>query len=295
MSYLKELVSATKNKLATIASEGVYTDDIIFTDTGSYILNAMLSGSLFKGIPGRVTMFAGPPSTGKTFLLLSIAKNFIDTGKEVGEDRVVIYFESEGAINTEMLQARDFDLEKISIVPVGTLEQFRTQCIQVIEAYRNLKDNLKILLCLDSYGMLSSEKELEDTAEGKNTRDMTKSQVGKGIFRVLTLKLAELGLGLLVTNHVYAAVGCLEEHTKVLMSDETLKQIKDIHIGDFVRTATGNKRVNEVFHYEINDYIEFTLENNIVIKCTPEHKFLTTNLEWKKASDIDEEDEIVIN
>lgn len=207
MSYLNGLIAATKNKLATVASDGLYTDDVIFTDTGSYILNALLSGSIYKGIPGRITMFAGPPSTGKTFFLLSIAKNFIEEGKRIGEERFVVYFESEGAITTELLESRGFSRENIGVVPVGTLEQFRTQCLRVVEEYRPNRDKYKLLLCLDSFGMLSSEKEVEDSSEGKSTRDMTKAQLAKGIFRVITLSLAELGLGLLVTNHVYSAVG----------------------------------------------------------------------------------------
>ena len=62
-------------------------------------------------------------------------------------------------------------------------------------------------MVLDSLGQLSSTKEIEDTAEGKETRDMTKAQVLKAAFRVLSLKLAKAGVPLLVTNHVYAVVG----------------------------------------------------------------------------------------
>ena len=64
-----------------------------------------------------------------------------------------------------------------------------------------------MIMVLDSLGQLSSTKELEDTAEGKETRDMTKSQILKATFRVLNLKLAKAGVPLLVCNHVYAVVG----------------------------------------------------------------------------------------
>jgi hypothetical protein len=63
------------------------------------------------------------------------------------------------------------------------------------------------MMVLDSLGLLSTTKEMEDTAEGKETRDMTKAQVIKAAFRVLTLKLAKVKVPLLVTNHVYASVG----------------------------------------------------------------------------------------
>jgi hypothetical protein len=60
---------------------------------------------------------------------------------------------------------------------------------------------------LDSLGMLSSAKEMEDTSEGKDTRDMTKAQLIRATFRVLTLKLAKSKVPLIVTGHTYKAVG----------------------------------------------------------------------------------------
>jgi len=63
------------------------------------------------------------------------------------------------------------------------------------------------MMVLDSLGMLSSSKELEDVESGKQTRDMTKSQLLRGTFRVLSLKLAKANVPLLVTNHVYDVIG----------------------------------------------------------------------------------------
>ena len=55
--------------------------------------------------------------------------------------------------------------------------------------------------------MLSTDKEMNDTAEGKNVRDMTRAQVVKSTFRVLTLKLGKAGIPLIMTNHTYDVVG----------------------------------------------------------------------------------------
>ena len=59
------------------------------------------------------------------------------------------------------------------------------------------------MFCLDSLGMLSTSKEVDDTEQGKDTRDMTRAQVVKSIFRVLTLKLGKANVPMLVTNHTY--------------------------------------------------------------------------------------------
>ena len=68
----------------SIAAEGVHSSEFSGTiDTGSYILNAALSGSLYGGVPNsKITMFAGDPSTGKTFFVLGIMKKFLDDNPE---------------------------------------------------------------------------------------------------------------------------------------------------------------------------------------------------------------------
>ena len=65
------------------------------------------------------------------------------------------------------------------------------------------------MLCLDSLGMLSTTKEVDDTADGKETRDMTRAQVLKAAFRVLTLKLGKAKVPMIVTNHTYDVVGSM--------------------------------------------------------------------------------------
>jgi RecA/RadA recombinase len=62
-------------------------------------------------------------------------------------------------------------------------------------------------MILDSLGMLSTEKEMTDSAEGKNVRDMTKAQQTKAAFRVLTLKLGKAKIPMLLTNHTYQVIG----------------------------------------------------------------------------------------
>ena len=69
------------------------------------------------------------------------------------------------------------------------------------------KNQPPMMMVLDSLGMLSTSKEMEDSEAGKETRDMTRAQVVKAIFRVLTLKLGKANVPLIVTNHTYDVVG----------------------------------------------------------------------------------------
>jgi len=97
------------------------------------------------------------------------------------------------------------------IVPVATVQEFRHQSIKVIDKYieQDEKTRKPIMFVLDSLGMLSTTKEMEDTAEGKETRDMTRSQIVKAAFRVLTLKLGKAKVPMIMTNHTYDVIGSM--------------------------------------------------------------------------------------
>ena len=205
--FLKQIIKETGNEYASLVSEGVEAGDVdTFIDTGSYHFNALLSGSIHGGIPSnKITAIAGESATGKTFFVLGMCKTFLDNNPDAG----VIYFESESALTKQLIEERGIDSERMVIMPVTTVQEFRTQALTVLDKYaeQNEADRKPILLVLDSLGMLSTTKEVEDTADGKETRDMTRAQVLKAAFRVLTLKLGRTKVPMVITNHTYDVVG----------------------------------------------------------------------------------------
>ena len=207
VDFLKQIIKETGNEYASLVSEGVEAGDVDkFIDTGSHIFNALLSGSIYGGMPSnKITAFAGESGTGKTFFVLGMCKHFLDNHPEGG----VIYFESESALTKKLIENRGVDSKRMVIMPVTTVQEFRTQSLAVLEKYINQDeaDRKPILFVLDSLGMLSTTKEVEDTAEGKETRDMTRAQVLKAAFRVLTLKLGRAKVPMVITNHTYDVVG----------------------------------------------------------------------------------------
>ena len=207
--FLKEIIKETGNEYATLVSDGVEAGDVdSFIDTGSHALNALLSGSIFGGMPSnKITAIAGEAATGKTFFALGIVKAFLDKNKDAG----VIYFESESALTKDLVETRGIDSKRMVIVPVATVQEFRHQSIKVIDKYLEQGEEKRkpIMFVLDSLGMLSTTKEMEDTAEGKETRDMTRSQIVKAAFRVLTLKLGKAKVPMIMTNHTYDVIGSM--------------------------------------------------------------------------------------
>jgi RecA/RadA recombinase len=209
MSFLKDLVKSTGNEYAGVVADGVAAGDVdSFVDTGSYIFNALLSGSLYGGLPkNKITAIAGESATGKTFFALGMVKQFLEDHK----DAAVIYFESESAITKDMIEERGIDSSRIVIVPVVTVQEFRNQSLSILDKYLETDESERppMMFCLDSLGMLSTTKEIEDTAEGKETKDMTRAQITKGAFRVLTLKLGRAKVPMIVTNHTYDVIGSM--------------------------------------------------------------------------------------
>jgi len=206
-NFFTDLVEQLKDEDTKILDDGGASAE--FTgciDTGSYALNALLSGSIYGGVPNnKVTAFAGESATGKTFFVLGVVKQFLDDHPDGG----VIYFDTEAAVTKSMMETRGVDTNRVVISEPDTIQKFRHTALQIIEKYTSQAESKRkpMMMVLDSLGQLSSTKEMEDSAEGKETRDMTKAQILKATFRVLNLKLAKIGVPLIVTNHVYDIVG----------------------------------------------------------------------------------------
>jgi len=204
MDFLKDIVNEIGGDYSKIASDIDETET--FVDTGSFIFNALVSGSLYGGVSGdKITAIAGESSTGKTFFSLAVVKNFLDSNP----DASCIYFDTEAAVNKGMLQQRGIDLNRLVVVNVVTIEEFRTKALKAVDLYmkRAEEDRRPCMFVLDSLGMLSTNKEINDALDDKQVRDMTKSQLIKGAFRMLTLKLGQAKIPMLVTNHTYDVIG----------------------------------------------------------------------------------------
>ena len=130
MSYMKDLAKAAGNEYGSLVDNGIFGGDVSqYIDTGSYVLNALLSGSIYGGLPAnKITALAGESATGKTFFPLGIIKHFLDTKPDAG----VFFFESESALTSEMLRERGIDVSRVYHIPVATVEEFRHQALKIL-------------------------------------------------------------------------------------------------------------------------------------------------------------------
>ena len=258
---LKKFIKESGNEYASIVEEGVAAGDVhSYIDTGSYLFNALLSGSLHGGLPSnKITALAGESATGKTYFALGMVKQFLDSNPDAG----VLYFESESAIPRELIESRGIDPKRMVILPVVTIQEFRTQAIKILDAYLEQEEHKPMMLVLDSLGNLSTTKELEDTAAGAETRDMTRSQIIKACFRVLTLKLGRANVPLIVTNHTYDVIGAYMP-TKEMGGGSGLKYAASsiIYLSK-KKDKDGTEVVGNIIHCK-NQKSRLTVENKMI-------------------------------
>jgi len=255
MDFLKEIVKEIGDEYTQLAKDIDGTEQ--FIDTGSYIFNAVVSGSVFGGVSSnKITAIAGESSTGKTYFSLAVVKNFLDSNP----DGYCLYFDTEAAVNKGLLESRGIDMNRLVVVNVVTIEEFRSKALRAIDIYlkTNTEDRKPCMFVLDSLGMLSTEKEIRDALDDKQVRDMTKSQLVKGAFRMLTLKLGQANVPLIVTNHTYDVIGAYvptkemgggsglkyAASTIIYLSKKKEKDGKDI-IGNIIKAKTHKSRLSK--------------------------------------------------
>ncbi len=259
---LKNLVDSAKNDNASIAEDGIQADVAGFIDTGSYALNALVSGSIYGGVASnKITGFAGEHSTGKTFFALAVARQWLSDNPE----GYVLYFDSEDAVTSKMLEERDIDKSRVASFPIATIEQFRHQVTCILDKYaeESADDRKPIFIILDSLGNLSTTKEMTDIAEGKGTRDMTRAQVIRGTFRVLTIKLGEVGVPMLLTNHTYAKIGSYVPTQEISGGSGLKYAASTILVLTSKKERDGKEVIGNIIHCKTYKS-RFTKENQVI-------------------------------
>ena len=255
MDFLKDIVKEIGDDFTQLASD--IEDTERYVDTGSYIFNGLVSGSIFGGVSGnKITAIAGESSTGKTFFSLAVVKNFLDSNP----DGYCLYFDTEAAVNKSLLADRGIDLNRLVVINVVTIEEFRVKALKAVDKYMKMpiEDRKPCMFVLDSLGMLSTEKEIRDALDDKQVRDMTKSQLVKGAFRMLTLKLGQANIPLIVTNHTYDVIGSYvptkemgggsglkyAASTIIYLSKKKEKDGKEV-IGNIIKAKTHKSRLSK--------------------------------------------------
>jgi len=197
---LKALETLDKlNPLASFLDEGSLSNVSQYHDTGCLVLNSIISGSLYKGVPsGRITGFAGPSMAGKTYIINKILANAQKQGI------IPVIFDTEAAVDKASVVGVGLDPAKVKYVPVQTVEETRNTLVKFLDSVIEKKQHGKFIISIDSLGNLCSQKEIDDIEKNKFAADMgTRAKGLKSMMRTLTFKAAEADTTILFSNHTY--------------------------------------------------------------------------------------------
>jgi len=205
-SLADKLIKASKNSYAGSIDVCEIYKPGGFYDTGNYMMNAVLSGSVMKGLrSGWILQLAGEKSTGKSLICLNILINHVKSGKK----NYSILFETEGALMAENIQEQltPEERSRFLLFPCFSVENTQEQMANMLDTIMADEDkDIKYIWAIDSLGMLPSEKEIDNSKKENAPKDMTKAQSTKSLFRTSVMKLAVLKIPLILVNHTYATM-----------------------------------------------------------------------------------------
>jgi RecA/RadA recombinase len=187
------------NPFATYLSDSTLSRVGGWIDTGSYVLNAIISGSLHGGIPkGRVTMLAGESMTGKSLFVMKIL------AAAQKEGLVPVIFDTENAIDPEGAERLGLDVKNVKYVPCISIEQTRNALYKFLTSIKEKGLEGKFIVAIDSLGNLQSELSLSRMGKDSTSADMgTNARAMKTLMQTCTNLGAVTQTTILCTNHVY--------------------------------------------------------------------------------------------
>jgi len=198
-------ILASLNALDDVVPYSAYLSDSTLSsvndwiDTGSMVLNALISGSLYGGIPnGRITQLAGPSGAFKTGLVMQILANAQKKGM------IPVIFDTEGAIDPESAAKFGLDITKVKYVGCESVEQTRNAIYKFLKNVRERKQFGKFIIAIDSLANLNSEMELTRMDKDSMSADMgTFAKSVKSLLKTCTNMSTLTKTPILITNHVY--------------------------------------------------------------------------------------------
>lgn len=191
------------NPYGALLSESALSIVDSWTDTGSYALNAIISGSCYRGVQnGRVIVFCGPSGCGKTLLTMKIVGNHL----READDNFAVVFDSEIAVDAQTASNLGADPSRIRHYPVKTVNEARNQVLKLLNNIAELGLQKKCMVVIDSLGMLAGGKETADAEKDKDAADMgLRAKELRGLLRIITWPAAISKTTVLCTNHVYVS------------------------------------------------------------------------------------------
>lgn len=198
MSKLLEKIRKNTILKPEILKNSKYFTDEKFIHTNVPLLNVALSGKMNGGLPRGIVQIAAPPKHFKTNFMIEIIKGFQNETKDT--DAFTVLYDSELGSTPDYFEKAGIDTSKIDHRPIRSVEELRTDFANLLN---DISEGDKVLICVDSIGMLRSDKETQDALDAKSAADMTRARQLKSFFRIITGEAAIKQIPIVIINHSY--------------------------------------------------------------------------------------------
>lgn len=227
-----------------------------YIGTGHYTLNASLSGSIFGGIPaGRVVMLGGESGTGKTYLCMDCMREAQKMGY------TVLVFDTEGSYEREMLYRFGIDMSNLVLTKTNMMDEITSSIIKLTDNINGKLEEAKkkgvevelprVMIIIDSIGAVSTDKEIEQAKEGDMSKlNMTKAKQLRQMSKIVTDRLSNLSIPMIVTNHTYASQGTYVP-TRVFSGGEGLIYLSSIALMLYKSNLDGKDKESDTLKQEL--------------------------------------------
>lgn len=285
---MDRLKKASKIELASTFSDSKVIGQTDSIPTAVPALNIAFSGDIHGGVAPGLTMFAGESRSFKTLFSMLCAKAYLDKY----DDAVLIFYDSEMGASKDYFNSLEIDMDRVFHVPITNIEELK---FDIMSQLQELKRGDHAIIVIDSIGNLASAKEIDDAINEKSAADMTRAKQLKSLTRMITPYLNILNIPMIMVNHIYMEIGmfpkaitsggCVEKGTQIIMSDNTLKCIEDVEVGDMVKTMDGNFKVTHTWNPNTlengtPECYKVTFEDGTTVVCSDIHRF-RKNGKWE--------------
>lgn len=195
---------------AQLLKNSKYFDNENYIKTRIPFLNLALSGKLKGGLPGGIVQIAAPPKHFKTKFLHELMFAFQEANKN--EDYLIVLYDSELGSTLEYYERAGLDTSRIDHRVIKSIEELKADHANLLN---DTIDGDKLLVCVDSIGMLRSNKETQDAVDNKQVADMTRAKELNSYFRIITGESAIKQIPTIIINHSYQT---LEMYSKEVAS-----------------------------------------------------------------------------
>lgn len=289
---LEKLKAAGSIKVTTLAESPLFNDKD-FVPTAVPSINVAFSGRLDGGMCSGLTIVAGPSKHFKSSMSLIMVKAYMDKYS----DGICLFYDSEYGVTPDYVTDHGIDTERVIHIPIEHVEQLKFDIVKRLE---QIERGDRVIIFIDSIGNLASKKEVEDALDEKSVADMSRAKALKSLFRIITPHLTTKDIPCIAVNHTYQSIelyskaivsgGCLLEGTKLIMADDSEKEIQEIKVGDLVKTQYGNYPVTATWNPQTllegtPECYEIEFEDGSVVTCSDEHEFLVDG-KWVYARDL---------